>query len=166
MLMAFIMVCVSLGGSPGRGSLPIPSAAVRAVGIGNPPPRMAGAQGRLMARRAAEVTALQNLAVKLGLGSQGRLPSFRYVSTTHLANGSVEVTVETTVPRSRAANTETMKKNGLPRRLVQIPGRVPSSSGLIPVDPPVTEANAYPGTREQGRGGSGSGSAGQNNRPR
>lgn len=87
----------------GHATRPQPASAVvvRAVGIGFPPPRMPGAQGRLMAQRAAEVVAVRNLAVKLGVGPQGRLPSFRYASTKHLLNGSVEVTVETTSPVGR-----------------------------------------------------------------
>ncbi|MEK7730325.1 MAG: hypothetical protein AAB363_00555 [Planctomycetota bacterium] len=122
MLTAFLMACVTLYGSPGQGSLPTPAARVQAVGIGYPPPRMPGAQGRLMARRAAEVVAVRNLAVKLGVGPHGRLPSFRYVSTKHLPNGSVEVTVETTVPVGRNTTASPTTKNGVrPRR--QVGGR-------------------------------------------
>jgi len=122
MLTAFLMVCLTQGGSPGRGPLPTPTAAVQAVGIGYPPPRLPGVRGRLMAQRAAEVVAVRNLAVKLGVGSQGRLPSFRYVSTKHLLNGSVEVTVETTVPVGRSTTAPPTTNNGVrPRR--QVGGR-------------------------------------------
>jgi len=119
MLTAFLMVCVTQGGSWDLGPSPTPSAAVQAVGIGYPPHRMPGAQGQLMAQRAAEVVAVRNLAMKLGVGPQGRLPSFRYVSTKQLLNGSVEVTVETTVPVGRNATASPTSKNGVrPRRLV------------------------------------------------
>lgn len=46
-----------------------------------------------MARRAAEVTAVRNLARKMQ--ESGRtLQGFRYVSTRRLQNGVIEVTVE------------------------------------------------------------------------
>ena len=112
MLTALMMVCVTLGGLPGQGPLPTPAAVVQAVGIGYPPPRMSGARGRQMARRAAEVVAVRNLAVKLRIGPQARLPSFRYVATKHLRNGSVEVTVETTVPVGQGAKPGTKTRNG------------------------------------------------------
>ncbi len=75
-----------------------PVVVVRATGVGHPPPRMAGPRGRLMARRAAEVVAVRNLATKLGMGHRAALRGFRYVSTRHRPDGSVEVTVETTRP--------------------------------------------------------------------
>jgi len=69
-------------------------AIVRATGVGRPPARMAGPRGRLMARRAAEVVAVRNLATKLGHGRRATLRGFRYVSTRYRPDGSVEVTVE------------------------------------------------------------------------
>lgn len=122
MLTAFLMVFVTLGDSPGRVPLPKPAAVVQAVGIGFPPPRMPGAQGRMMARRAAEVVAVRNLAVKLGIGPQERLPLFRYVSTKYLSNGTVEVTVETSITVGRNTTASPATKNGVhPRR--QVSGR-------------------------------------------
>ena len=67
---------------------------VRAVGIGKPPRRMAGARAKLMARRAAEVRAVRNLAIKLGYGRRTTVRGFRYVSTEYLVDGSVRVMVE------------------------------------------------------------------------
>ena len=119
MLMAFLMVCVTLDGSLGQGASPAITTKVQAVGIGYPPRRMPGTQGRLMARRAAEVVAVRNLAVKLGVGPQRHLPTFRHVSTKHFLNGSVEVTVETMVPVGRNTTASPMTKNGVrPRRQI------------------------------------------------
>jgi hypothetical protein len=67
---------------------------IRALGIGHPPPHLRGAQARLMARRAAEVAAVRNLATKLGLGPNAGLSGFRYVSIRHRTDGAVEVIVE------------------------------------------------------------------------
>lgn len=74
----------------------------RAVGIGRPPAHMKGAQARLMARRAAEVIAVRNLARKLGMRSKARLRGFRYVLTEYRADGTVKVVVE--YPRRRASS--------------------------------------------------------------
>ena len=86
----------------GRGAgCPEPVRAVQATGIGHPPPGLEGARARLMARRAAEVVAARNLARKLGCRRRATLHGFRYVSTDHLPDGSVRVTVE--CPRSTAS---------------------------------------------------------------
>jgi len=71
-------------------------ATVTARGMGFPPRHMRGAQAKLMARRAAEVVAVRNLAAQLGLPAGARVRSFRYVSAQELPGGAVEVTVETT----------------------------------------------------------------------
>jgi hypothetical protein len=47
-----------------------------------------------MARRAAEVVAVRNLATRLGCGRRARIRGFRYAATTYRADGSVEVVVE------------------------------------------------------------------------
>ena len=70
------------------------------MGIGHPPRRMKGARARLMARRAAEVVAVRNLARKLGYGPRATVRGFCYVSTEYLVDGSIRVTVEyTRTPR-------------------------------------------------------------------
>jgi hypothetical protein len=117
MLTTCITVWLTISGLAAEGSAPTPSATVQAVGIGYPPPRMRGAQARLMAGRAAEVVALRNLAAKLRLGPRAHLPAFRYVGTKHFTNGSVEVTVETIVtvgPVARPGSTAT--SGARPRR--------------------------------------------------
>ncbi len=83
---------------------------VRATGVGRPPARLTGTQARLMARRAAEVVAVRNLAAKLAGRSHdctgGNMPTntmrtvmrgYRYVSAKELPDGTVEVVVEVTV---------------------------------------------------------------------
>lgn len=65
-----------------------------ATGTGYPPPRMKGVRAKLMARRAAEVVAVRNLATKLGYGRRATIRGFRYAATTYHADGSVEVVVE------------------------------------------------------------------------
>jgi hypothetical protein len=67
---------------------------VRAMGTGRPPRWMKGARAKLMARRAAEVVAVRNLARKLGYGPRAKIRGFRYVSAEFLIDGSVRVTVE------------------------------------------------------------------------
>ena len=114
MLTTCITVWLTVSGLAGGGSPPTPSATVQAVGVGYPPPRMQGVQARLMARRAAEVVAVRNLTAKLGLGPRARVPAFRYVATKHLANGSVEVTVETVTPHAGICPT-TWQKGPRPR---------------------------------------------------
>ena len=97
MVTTCITVWLTISGLAWEGSPQTPSATVQAVGVGYAPARMRGAQARLMALRAAEVAAVRNLAAKLQLGPRAHLSGFRYVSTKHLPNGAVEVTVETTV---------------------------------------------------------------------
>ena len=70
-----------------------------ATGVGLPPPRRAGAQARLMAKRAAEVRAVRNLAVKLGYGCRTTIRGYRYVSTTYRSDGSIRVVVTYTKPQ-------------------------------------------------------------------
>lgn len=90
---------------------PPQTTAVRATGIGRPPKHMTGPQARLMARRAAEVVAVRNLAAKLQgqpipTGRAGtahtRLDAvvrgFRYLPSRELPDGTIEVTVELAQP--------------------------------------------------------------------
>jgi hypothetical protein len=84
---------------------------IQATGIGRPPQGRSPAQARLLARRAAEVVALRNLATELaardrtaagGRASTGtfrrttyaQLRGFRYLPPKYLPDGRVEVTVE------------------------------------------------------------------------
>ncbi len=89
---------------------------VRATGIGRPPPRMKGARAKLMARRAAEVVAVRNLARELGHERQARIRGFRYASTEYLANGSVKVTVEYQLHPKDHAKKDPAKKRAPQRK--------------------------------------------------
>lgn len=71
-----------------------PASVVRAEGFGRPPMHLSGARARLMARRAAEVTAVRNLAAKLRLPPGSRIQGFRYLPPTYRPDGWVEVVVE------------------------------------------------------------------------
>ena len=100
--MFYLLFTIALAGTTAEnapasfGPAPRPAiVVVSAGGIGHPPRHMRGVQARLMARRAAEVTAVRNLAAKLGLPPGARMGSFRYVSARNLPGGAVEVTVET-----------------------------------------------------------------------
>ncbi len=85
------------------GAAPQPDGFVTANGIGRAPARMHGAQARLMARRAAEVVAVRNLALKLRnrdrpmrYGSRSlhaTIRGHRYLSEQTLPDGTVVVTV-------------------------------------------------------------------------
>ena len=115
MYASFALIAVLTVGGANPGMAPVAeSIIVRATGLGYPPPGMRAGQARLMARRAAEVTAVRNLATRLQLGPQARLPAFRYVATKNLANGSVEVTVETVAPHAGVCPT-TWQKGPRPR---------------------------------------------------
>ncbi len=61
------------------------------VGIGYPPPGKRGAQGRLLAQRAAEVRATADLSRQLGVPASGRLCGVQYVSRRVRSDGRVEV---------------------------------------------------------------------------
>ena len=71
---------------------------VRATGIGYPPRQVTGRRASLLARRAAEVTAVRNLARKLDLPPHTRLSGFRYVSSEQRPDGAFVVTVEYKLP--------------------------------------------------------------------
>jgi len=85
-------------------------AVIRATGIGKPPPGKPAAQARLMARRAAEVVALRNLAAKLHgqhvvaggdrleARTEALIRGFRYLEPRFLDDGVVEITVELPLP--------------------------------------------------------------------
>jgi hypothetical protein len=110
-----------------------PPAAIRTTGIGKPSPGRPSAQSRLMARRAAEVVAVRNLAAKLhnvsvdsteGTGHitmATRIRGFRYRSSRLLPDGRVEVTVELPLTHRSACNTPTaLRPSALQARLARV----------------------------------------------
>ncbi|MGB0716548.1 MAG: hypothetical protein ACPGXK_11750 [Phycisphaerae bacterium] len=66
---------------------------VQAKGTGRPPRKYKGARAKLMARRAAEVIAVRNLARKMNRRG-GRLRGFRYVEYHYHSDGRVTAVVE------------------------------------------------------------------------
>lgn len=72
---------------------------VRAQGWGRPPAKYTGARAKLMARRAAEVVALRNLAARLDLPPGGVLRGFTWRPPTYHADGSVTIIAEWRPPR-------------------------------------------------------------------
>ena len=86
---------------------------IRATGIGRPPKHMTGPRAKLMARRAAEVVAVRNLAAKLqgqmvptgraGIARSrldGVVRGFRYLPPRELPDGTITVTVELGPPET------------------------------------------------------------------
>ncbi len=94
MLGTLFAIAVVMHGPLSQPATRSPVRVIRAMGLGHPPPWMSGGQARLMARRAAEVRAVRNLAVKLGFGRRARVRGFRYAATIYRPDGSVEVVVE------------------------------------------------------------------------
>lgn len=68
-------------------------AAPAAVGVGRPTPGRSPAQSRLMARRAAEVVAVRNLARQHSSSPSVRVRGFHYVRYREFRDGRVEVIV-------------------------------------------------------------------------
>jgi hypothetical protein len=109
-VLSLVVPCVPGAAHDGQGSQ-----VIRATGIGRPPHGRSPAQARLLARRAAEVVALRNLAAKLEAHdraapegppatgtfrrtSLAHLRGFRYLPPRYLPDGRVEVTVELPLP--------------------------------------------------------------------
>jgi len=67
---------------------------IRENGIGRPPRNLQGPRARLMARRAAEVQAVRNLARKLGLPRHTVVRGIHYTKTDYHPNGTVVVEVQ------------------------------------------------------------------------
>jgi hypothetical protein len=96
-ILAFWLIFTPAGPAPVKADAGS-NTVLRASGIGRPNPRIQGPRARLMARRAAEVVAVRNLAEKTRLHGR-KLGSFRYAQTRYLPDGRVEVTVETILRR-------------------------------------------------------------------
>ena len=123
-----------------------PPAVIRATGIGKPPHGKPTAQSRLMARRAAEVVAIRNLAARVhGLTADPtegtsrittvtQISGFRHVSSRSLPGGRVEVTVE--LPIARFGAGESLYGVGRPAvqaRLAQIRAQVEAVAARVQV---------------------------------
>lgn len=110
MLTHFLAVLIASGtfgpGTTQPAAVDEAPAVIRATGIGRPPAGRPPAQARLMARRAAEVVAVRNLAAKVyghhvesSGGTQrttvrGLIRGHRYLPARVLPDGRVQVTVE------------------------------------------------------------------------
>ncbi|HEY3246187.1 MAG TPA: hypothetical protein VGM03_22825 [Phycisphaerae bacterium] len=91
---------------------------LRATGIGKPTPGKPAAQAKLMARRAAEVVALRNLAAQvqgrtptetggtLHTATDGLIRGYRFLPPRDLPDGTVEVTVELPLQQLHANHVE------------------------------------------------------------
>jgi len=97
MIATWVFLGLTLAGAPSP-STPLTSTSgnrsVVAVGEGRAPANVRGSQAKLMARRAAEVVALRNLARELKLPASTVVRGFRFVSVVYNTDGSAIVTVE------------------------------------------------------------------------
>lgn len=127
-------------------SQPAAGGVIRATGVGYPPGHMTGGRARLMARRAAEVVAVRNLAVKLSgrqpqtadVGStysrlNTTIQGFRYLPPRHLPDGSVEVTVEMSLTSASSSS----------RRAGAEPPAAQSGPGASQPTHPVSQIQAH-----------------------
>jgi len=102
-ILSLLVVGMADPGGPAAGAEG-PVGTVRAEGVGRPRPGVTGPRARLLARRAAEVTAVRNLAARLGCRQACTIRGFRYVLTEDLDDGSVRVVVEKQIePRAPRA---------------------------------------------------------------
>ncbi|MHC5110894.1 MAG: hypothetical protein ACYTHJ_13575 [Planctomycetota bacterium] len=98
------LICLLITGSsamPAKAAPPVNGVTqvIRVEGKGLPPKKYQGNRARMMARRAAEVVAVRNLARHLGLRSPARLRGFKYRQPVYHKDGSVTVSVEYRVRR-------------------------------------------------------------------
>jgi hypothetical protein len=80
--------------SRGQAKPVISGRTVQAVGLGAPRQKGTPAQQRLLARRAAEVGAARNLAMRCGHGPGGLLKGFHYRTVRVRPDGWTEVMIE------------------------------------------------------------------------
>lgn len=86
------------GAKPRRRAVSMCGGWLYVEGVGRPRCDLPAAQGRLMARRAAEVDAMRNLARAHGTD---RTPPFRIILSEELSDGSVRVVVQSRAPRRK-----------------------------------------------------------------